>query len=115
MGGTYHWVDCEWNLQKSVIAFRVFDDQHTAHNIYRMIKVVLDEYDLINKIFAIDFNNASANTASIPELEKVCKPAFGDKFYHHICTCHVLNLCLQDGLKQLKDYIKPIRHALHYL
>ena len=51
MGGTYHWVDCEWNLQKNVIAFRVFDDQHTAHNICRMIKVVLEEYALINKIF----------------------------------------------------------------
>ena len=84
---------------KRVIAFRIFDEQHTAHNIYRMIKVILEEYDFINKIFAIEFDNASSNTASILELEKVWKLAFGGKFFHQRCACHVLNLCVQDGLK----------------
>jgi len=65
------WVDCEWNLQKRVIAFRLFDEKHTAYNIYRLIKLILEEYALINKIFAISFDNVSANTISIPELEKV--------------------------------------------
>ena len=51
--------------KKRVITFRVFDERHTTHNIYRMIKVVLKEYSLINKILAISFNNASANITSI--------------------------------------------------
>ena len=45
-------------------------------------------------ILAIGFDNASVNIASIPELEKVCKPAFGGKFFHQRCACHVLNLCV---------------------
>ena len=57
MGVTCHWINCEWNLQKRVITFRVFDERHTAHNIYKTIKIVLEEYGLINKIFAIDFDN----------------------------------------------------------
>ena len=51
------------------------------NNIYRLIKIVLEEYGLINKIFAIDFDNASASTASLLELEKVCKSAFGGKIF----------------------------------
>ena len=85
--------------KKRVIAFRVFDERHTAHNIYKMIKIVLEEYDLINKIFSIGFDNASANTASILELEKVCNPVFGSNFFHQTYVCHILNLCVQGGLK----------------
>ena len=59
----------------------MFDEKHIASNIYKLIKVVVEEYGLINKIFAIDFDNASANTVSIPELKKVCKPVFGGKIF----------------------------------
>jgi len=38
----------------------VFDERHTASNIYRLIKVIVKEYCLTNKIFAINFDNASA-------------------------------------------------------
>ena len=79
-----------------------------------MIKIVLEEYSLINKIFAIGFNNTSVNT-SIPELKKVCKPAFGVKFFHQRYACHVLNLCVQDGLKQLEDNLNLLdKHFTFY-
>ena len=78
---TCHWVNCKRNIKKRAIAFKVFDERHTIYNIYQLIKVVVKEYDLINKIFAIDFANAYANIASIPELEKVYKYAFGGKFF----------------------------------
>ena len=115
MGITCHWVDHEPNLQKRVIAFRVFDERHIAFNIYRLIKIIVEEYGLINKIFAIGFNNAYDNTAFILESGKVCKPTFRGKFFHLKMCLHILNLCVQDDLKQLVDYIKPIRHAFHYL
>ena len=66
------WVDSEWNLQKKIIVFSVFDEKHIASNICRLIKVIVEEHSLINKIFAIYFDNAYANAAFISELENVC-------------------------------------------
>ena len=112
---TCHWIDDEWNIQKRVIAFRVFDDNHTANNIYRLIRQILEEYYLLNKIFSIGFDNAAANTASIVELENICRPAFGGKIFHVRCVCHVLNLCVQDGLKTLDIFLQPIKMAIQFL
>ena len=45
----------------------------------------------------------------------LCNPYFGGQFFHQRYACHVLNLCVQNDLALLQDYITPIRNALHYL
>jgi hypothetical protein len=79
MGITCHWIDDDWILQKRVIAYRVFDERHTAENIYRLIKQILEEYLLESKIFSISFDNASSNTTSIDDLKTICEPNLGGK------------------------------------
>ncbi|KZV33875.1 hypothetical protein F511_17799 [Dorcoceras hygrometricum] len=69
--------------------------------------IILEEY--------ISFDNASANTCSIDELIRLCQPSICDIFFHIRCTCHIFNLCVQDSLKILELYIRPIRSAIHYL
>ena len=115
MGITCHWIDDDWNIQKRIIAFRVFEDRHTAINIYRLIRQVLEEYCLVEKVFSIGFDNAAANTASIEDLEKLCKPTFGGEFFHVRCACHVLNLSVQEGLQTLNVFLDPIKIAIQYL
>ena len=115
MGITSHWLDSDWIIQKRIIAFRVFDERHTSDNIFKLIKIMLEEYNLTNKIFSISFDNASANTASIDELINNCSPILGGKYFHVRCICHVLNLCFQDGLLVSQNYlISPIKTALNY-
>ena len=58
-------------MQKLLIAFRVSDAHHTVQNIYSMIKIIFNEYDLLGKILTIGFDNASANTASIIDLTEI--------------------------------------------
>ena len=55
-----------YKKKKKVITFKVFDDSHTANNIYMMLKTNFEEYKINNKIFAISFDNASNNIAAIP-------------------------------------------------
>ncbi|KAH7663547.1 Tam3-transposase (Ac family) protein [Dioscorea alata] len=115
MGITAHWVDDKWNIQKRVLAFRVFNESHTAENIYRLIRGVIEDFGLMFKIFSISFDNASANTASIRPLEEFLRPSCGGKYFHIRCVCHVLNLCVQTGLQELKEYVLPVREVVAYL
>ena len=93
MSVTAHYIDSDWVLQKRILTFRVFDQAHTADNICMILKTILEEYKIDNKIFAIGFDNASNNTVAIPHLIILCNPYFGGQFFHQICACHILNLC----------------------
>ncbi|KAK3189036.1 hypothetical protein Dsin_028597 [Dipteronia sinensis] len=77
IGVTCHYMDNAWAIQKRILAFRVFDEKHTAANIFRHLRIIFTEYKIENKIFAIGFDNASNNTAAIPALIELCKPYLG--------------------------------------
>ena len=53
-----------------------------------MLKIIFEEYQINNKIFAIGFDNASNNTAAIPYLITLYNPYFGDQFF--IKDVHVM-------------------------
>ena len=78
-----------------------------------MIRIIFKEYDLLGKILTIGFDNASANTVSIKDLIEIYQPNLGGRFFHVRCTCHVLNLCVQNGLNELQCYIDPIKKTLN--
>ena len=69
-------------MQKRIIAFRVFDDSHLAQNIFRLLKIIFQEYYIQNKIFAIGFDNAASNTTSILMLQDLCNLYFRGKLFH---------------------------------
>ncbi|KAL5840248.1 hypothetical protein ACOSQ4_012856 [Xanthoceras sorbifolium] len=79
------------------------------------MKIIFEEYCIESKIFAIGFDNATNNTAAVPQLIQLCQPYFGGRFFHQRCACHVLNICVQHGLQTLHEWITPIRDALYYL
>ncbi|KAK3229565.1 hypothetical protein Dsin_001446 [Dipteronia sinensis] len=76
IGVTCHYIDNDWVMQKRIVAFRVFDESHTAVNIFRHLKIIFEEFHIQNKIFAIGFDNAASNTVSIPMLKELCNPYF---------------------------------------
>src|ERR1044071_5019658 len=51
MGVTCHFIDRHFNMQKRLLTFRVFNDSHTAQNITMMIRIILEEYRLLNRVF----------------------------------------------------------------
>ena len=60
---------------------------------------VAREYKIDSKIFTVSFDNASKNTAAIEILKNYLKPVLNEIFFHIRCICHIINLCVQDGLK----------------
>ena len=115
MGVTAYWIDNNWVLNKRLIALRKMDGPHTANNIYKTLVTVLDEYLLMKKKNSIGFDNAAANIASIKDLEALCQPALGGTFFHVRCACHILNLCVKDGIDSLNIHTLPIKQAVDYI
>ncbi|CAH9106785.1 unnamed protein product [Cuscuta europaea] len=113
LGLTVHYIDNDWHMHKRVLAFREFNDRHTAEHIYILIERILIEYNLIDKVFAIGFDNATNNTVAIPRLRELCgSTSLMGRFFHQRCACHVLNLCVQDGLKALGASLEVVKGGI---
>ena len=60
-----HYVNADWELQKRVICFRLIEVKHSGENIAEGIASVVQEFDLIDKIFDVTLDNASSNTKAM--------------------------------------------------
>ncbi|KAL5576694.1 hypothetical protein UlMin_018393 [Ulmus minor] len=81
--------------------------------------ILLLERDIQGKIFGITLDNASANDVSVEELRVdlnskgllVCR----GNFFHLRCCANILNLIVQDGLKEIESSIEKIRESVKYV
>jgi len=88
---------------------------------YNGASLVEKIYSLLEKwknIFSITLDNASANDLYVMNLKpklnmKKTLPCEGELF-HMRCCAHILNLIVQDGLKEITDAIQKIRDSVKY-
>jgi hypothetical protein len=79
---------------------------------------LLQEWGINKKVFSITLDNDSANDLYVEQL----KPKLNMKkallceceFFHMRCCAHILNLIVQDGLKEITDAIQNIRDSVKY-
>jgi hypothetical protein len=126
-----HFVNADWELEKRLLALRLIDESHTGAAIAERISMVVEEYDLTNKIFAITLDNASSNSSAMDILSPIFSgyilaalppDATEDEvkeerslFMHQRCACHIINLTVKSGMKRLKPYIEDFRTAISFL
>ncbi|KAF7151268.1 hypothetical protein RHSIM_Rhsim02G0026300 [Rhododendron simsii] len=112
---TAHYIDSSWTLRKKIIAFRLVEFPHDAEQIFESIMGVLRDFEVVDKVFSITFDNHSANTATIPLFKRNLTPPYFGELLHIRCVCHVINLVVQDGLKHITPQIKKIRDAVLFI
>lgn len=114
---TAHFLDSEWNLHKRIINFTKINS-HVGEEIGKLIEVCLREWG-IEKVFSIVVDNATSNDTAIDYLKKRMKSEntllFQGKYLHLRCSCHILNLIVKDGLKELESSIKAIRNSVNFI
>ncbi|KAL6570081.1 hypothetical protein OROMI_014595 [Orobanche minor] len=85
---------------------------------HRMVEVCLRDWG-IEKLFSIVVDNASSNDTAIDYLKRRMKSEntllFEGKYLHLRCACHILNLIVKDGLKELNASIKSIRNVVIFI
>ncbi|XP_020114531.1 zinc finger BED domain-containing protein RICESLEEPER 2-like [Ananas comosus] len=118
MALTAHYIDSEWQLQKRVIAFIELEPPHTGLVISDAISECLLDWGIQDKVSTITLDNASSNDVAAKSLrlnfERRNKLHFKGMFFHIRCCAHVLNLMVQDGLKEIAEIINDIRESVKY-
>ncbi|KAF7133375.1 hypothetical protein RHSIM_Rhsim09G0159100 [Rhododendron simsii] len=112
---TAHYIDSSWTLPKKIIAFRLVEFPHDAEQIFESIMSVFRDFEVLDKVYSITFDNHSANTATLPLfIRNLTTPYFGE-LLHLRCVCHVMNLVVQDGLTYIAPQISKIRNAVLFI
>ena len=76
---------------------------------------VIQDYGIHNRIMSITLDNVSANSRAIDYFINSNIPNIVGKFFHTCCACHIINLIVKSGLKQLESHINNIRGALGWM
>ncbi|CAL9029994.1 unnamed protein product, partial [Prunus brigantina] len=114
---TAHFMDYEWKLHKRIINF-IKITSHKGDDIGRCLDACLNSWG-IKKVFSITVDNASANDGAVEYMAKRFKSLntlmLEGKYLHMRCACHILNLVVKDGLKELSSSIEGIRNCVKYI
>ncbi|XP_019166950.1 PREDICTED: zinc finger BED domain-containing protein RICESLEEPER 2-like [Ipomoea nil] len=114
---TAHFIDSEWKLQKKIISF-VPIYSHKGESIAKALESCLLDWGL-KSVFSVTVDNASSNDTALGFLKKKLGSwgctAVRCKYLHMRCIAHILNLVVQDGLKECDNSVKKVRDAVRYV
>jgi len=103
--------------------------KHTGENISEKIACVVQEFDMIDKIYSVTLDNASSNAKAMETLTPMFACYLGSdptptssdpnkrkyNLMHQRCACHIINLIVKSGLKRFKTYTEDFRTAINFL
>ena len=73
----------------------------------------------IDGTFTLTMDNASSNLTTIKFLQMVTKDwngtVLGNEFMHMRCCAYILNLIVEEGLKEIDAFAAKVREAVRYV
>jgi hypothetical protein len=101
-----HFIDNDWKLNKRILSFCPISS-HSGKEIGMTIERCLLDWE-IDKVFTVTIDNASSNDLAIDWLKKKitnwCTGILNGKHMHMRCIAHIINLVVQDGLKEMSFF-----------
>ncbi|XP_069153735.1 zinc finger BED domain-containing protein RICESLEEPER 2-like [Solanum lycopersicum] len=114
---TAHFIDRDWVLHKRILNFCPITS-HKGEHLAESISNCLLDWKLDN-VFTVTVDNASSNDVAVLELSKKLDMwgtnLMEGKHLHVRCMAHILNLIVQDGLKEIGPSIKKVRQMVKYV
>ena len=90
----------------------MIDVSYNAENIAERISIVIEEFGLTNKNFAVTLDNASANSKVMDILDPLFNSYAESFLLHQRCACHIINLIVKSGFKRISAYLDVVREAI---
>jgi hypothetical protein len=114
---TAHFIDNNWHLHKKIISFFKVKSKK-GDDIGKHLQKVLLDWGL-DKLMTVTVDNASANDSGVSYLRRQMNnlktSIAGGKYLHMRCAAHIVNLIVQDGLKEVDTSIKRVRAAVRFI
>lgn len=114
---TAHFIDNEWKYQKRIISFSIIPN-HKGETIGKKIEEVLREWGL-RKLSTITVDNASSNDVAVGYIKRRMANFNGvvmdGNFLHMRCCAHILNLIVNEGIKENDSSIVSVRTAVRFV
>ncbi|XP_070022044.1 zinc finger BED domain-containing protein RICESLEEPER 2-like [Nicotiana sylvestris] len=114
---TAHYIDNNWKLHKRILNFCPITS-HKGQDLASGIAKCLLEWG-VDKVFTVTVDNASSNDVMVRELSKQFTRwntnLMEGKHVHVRCMAHIINLVVQDGLRDGSVSVERIRQAVRYI
>jgi hypothetical protein len=111
---TASFIDVNWQLHKKVIGFFKVKG-HKGEDIGKNLIRCLTEWGL-DRVMTVTVDNGSSNDSGIGILRRQLKTNIANgKYLHMRCAAHIINLIVQDGLKEVDLSVKCVRAAIRYI
>ncbi|CAG8787808.1 15736_t:CDS:2, partial [Racocetra persica] len=88
---TVYWISKDWKLQSILLDFINLHGPYSGENLCDAFVSSCREFGILPKIFTITSDNATNNNIAFNAVESYCR-----------CIAHIINLAVQDILKQFK-------------
>lgn len=111
---TTHFIDKNWRLAKRVLAFSFIPPPHTGAALAEKMTSMLKEWGIEKRIASITLDNASANDSMVETLKYDLDLVANGDYFHVRCCAHILNLIVQEGLKEIDEAILKVRESVKY-
>ncbi|XP_074323209.1 zinc finger BED domain-containing protein RICESLEEPER 2-like [Apium graveolens] len=116
---TAHFITDDWVLHKKLLNFSYVPSPHMGMTISDKIYKLLCEWNLKFKLFSITLDNALSNDAFVGTLRTQLNLRnallFRGEFFHIRFCAHILNLIVQEGLKDMDASVDKIRESVKTL
>ena len=116
---TVHFIDKQWVLQKRVLSFSFMPPPHSGVALNAKVFSILEEWGIENKVFCITLDNASSNDRFVEllreQLDTKSPLVSKGSFFHMRCCAHILNLIVQEGLKEIDQAVCKVRESVKYV
>ncbi|XP_019165738.1 PREDICTED: zinc finger BED domain-containing protein RICESLEEPER 2-like [Ipomoea nil] len=104
-----------YELEKKKLKHNLESVSKICDAIFRCMK----DWGIEKKVFTITVDNATSNDSAIrymkDTLQRSRSLVCGGRLFHVRCCAHILNLCVQDGLDEIRHVIRDVRDSVEYV
>ncbi len=106
---TAHWVNNEWNLKHTIIAFQRLPYPHTGMHIQNVTFKILQDFSIATKALTITIDNGANQVAAMRLLSNTLLQKLQVDFNVIRCGAHTIALVVNAGLMKFKPIIDKVR------
>ncbi|XP_019189244.1 PREDICTED: zinc finger BED domain-containing protein RICESLEEPER 2-like [Ipomoea nil] len=107
------------DFAKKNLEFSYMPPPHNGIALSEKVYGLLADWKIESKLFAVTLDNASANDTFVDyfQLQLNARNVLLDdgKYFHLRCYAHILNLIVQEGLKEVDIAVKKVRESVKYV